>query len=202
MSDNFGYLDIILLAMFAGFIILRLRKILGRKTGHQGKSTDKYFPKGLEIVKDKDIENNEAIKTDSVDENAKKQFLKGAEIAYEQIITFFAQGDKRSLKPLLEKEMFNRFSEVIDERKSKQLKYETTFIGLKSAKVLEFKKIENIYKVTVNFVSEIITCVKDKNNQVVEGSPDIIKTVNDVWRFSKNMWSQNPTWYLVDTSSK
>ena len=202
MSDNFGYLDIILLAMFAGFIILRLRNILGRKTGHQGKSTNKYFPKGLEIVKDKDIENNEAIKTDSVDESAKKQFLKGAEIAYEQIITYFAQGDKRSLKPLLEKEMFNRFSEVIDERKSKQLKYETTFIGLKSAKVLEFKKIENIYKVTINFVSEIITCVKDKNNQVVEGSPDIIKTVNDVWRFSKNMWSQNPTWYLVDTSNK
>jgi len=202
MSDNFGYLDIILLAMFAGFIILRLRKILGRKTGHQGKPMNKYFSKGLEIVKDKDIENNEAIKTDSVDESAKKQFLKGAEIAYEQIITYFAQGDKRSLKPLLEKEMFNRFSEVIDERKSKQLKYETTFIGLKSAKVLEFTKIENIYKVTVNFVSEIITCVKDKNNQVVEGSPDIIKTVNDVWRFSKNMWSQNPTWYLVDTSTK
>ena len=202
MSDNFGYLDVILLAMFAGFIILRLRNILGRKTGHQGKATNKYFPKGLEIIKDKDIENNEAIKTDSVDEDAKKQFLKGAEIAYEQIITYFAQGDKRSLKPLLEKEMFNRFSEVIDERKSKQLKYETTFIGLKSAKVLEFKKIENIYKVTVNFVSEIITCVKDKNHQVVEGSPDIIKTVNDVWRFSKNMWSQDPTWYLIDTSKK
>ena len=200
MSDNFGYLDIILLAMFAGFIILRLRNILGRKTGHQGKVTDKYFPKGLKIVKD--IENNEAIKTDSVDENAKKQFLKGAEIAYEQIITYFAQGDKRSLKPLLEKEMFNRFSEVIDERKSKQLKYETTFIGLKSAKVLEFKKIENIYKVTVNFVSEIITCVKDKNNQIIEGNPDTIKTVNDVWRFAKNMWSQDPTWYLIDTSDK
>ena len=200
MSDNFGYLDIILLAMFAGFIILRLRNILGRKTGHHGKPTNKYFPKGLSIIKD--IENNEDIRTDNVDENAKKQFLKGAEIAYEQIITYFAQGDKRSLKPLLEKEMFNRFSEVIDERKSKQLKYETTFIGLKSAKVLEFKKIENIYKVTVNFVSEIITCVKDKNNQVVEGSPDIIKTVNDVWRFSKNMWSQDPTWYLVDTSNK
>ena len=202
MSDNFGYLDIILLAMFAGFIILRLRNILGRRTGHQGKSTNKYFHKGLEIIKVKDIENNEAIKTDNVDENAKKQFLKGAEIAYEQIITYFARGDKRSLKPLLEKEMFNRFSEVIDDRKSKQLKYETTFIGLKSAKVLEFKKIENIYKVTVNFVSEIITCVKDKNNQIVEGSPDIIKTVNDVWRFSKNMWSQDPTWYLVDTSNK
>ena len=198
MSSQFGFLDIILLAMFAGFIILRLRSILGRRTGHQGKSVNKYFPKGMEILKD--IENNDAIKTGNVDEEAKKQFLKGAEVAYERIITSFAKGDKKSLKSLLEKNIFNRFSDVIDERKSKQLKYETTFIGLKSSKISEFKKIENIYRVTVNFVSEIITCVKDKNDQVIEGNPDTIKTVYDVWKFSKNMWSQDPTWYLVDTS--
>ena len=200
MSGNFGYLDIILLAMLAGFIVLRLRNILGRKTGHQEKPINKYFPKGLKVMQD--IENNEAIKTGNIDENVKKQFLKGAEIAYEQIITSFAKGDKKSLKPLLEKEMFNRFSEVIDERKNKQLKSETTFIGFKSTKILEFKKIENIYKVSVNFVSEIITCVKDKNNQIIEGNPDTIKTVSDIWRFAKNMWSQDPTWYLVDISSK
>ena len=200
MSSNFGFIDIILLAMLAGFIVLRLRNILGRKTGHQKKPINKYFPKGLEVIKD--IENNEAIKTGNIDENVKKHFLKGAEIAYEQIITSFAKGDKKLLKSLLAKEMFNRFSEVIDERKQKQLKSETTFIGFKSIKILEFKKIENIYKVSVNFVSEIITCVKDKNNQIIEGNPDTIKTVNDVWRFAKNMWSQDPTWYLVDTSSK
>jgi len=200
MSSNFGYLDIILLAMLAGFVFLRLRNILGRKTGHQEKSTNKYFPKGSKIMKD--IENNEAIKTGNVDDAAKEKFLKGAEIAYEQIITSFAKGDKKSLKRLLEKQMFTRFSEVIDERKNKKLKYETTFIGLKSSKILEFKKIENIYRVTVNFVSEIITCVKDKNNQIIEGNPDTIKTVNDIWKFSKNMWSQDPTWYLVETSNK
>jgi len=200
MSSSFGFLDLILLAMLAGFIILRLRNILGRKTGHQGKPTGKFFPRGLDTIKD--IENNKDIKTGNINENAKKQFLKGAEIAYEKIITSFAKGDKKSLKGLLEKNMFNRFSEVIDERKNKQLKYETTFIGFKSTKILEFKKIENIYKVTVNFISEIITCIKDKNDKVIEGNPDAIKTVNDVWKFSKNMWSQDPTWYLVDTSSK
>ena len=200
MSSQFGFIDIILLAMFAGFIILRLRNILGRKTGHQRKSMGRYFPKGMEVLKD--IENNEAIKTGDVDEEAKKQFLKGANIAYEQIITSFAEGDKKLLKNLLGKGLFKDFAEVIDERKEKKLKYETTFIGVKSSKVLEFKKIENIYKVTVNFVSEIITCVKDKNNQIVEGNPDIIITVNDVWKFSKNMWSQDPTWYLVETSNK
>jgi len=200
MSSQFGFIDIILLAMFAGFIILRLRSILGRKTGHQKKPMNKYFPKGMEVLKD--IENNEAIKTGAVDEEAKKQFLKSANMAYEQIITSFANGDKESLKNLLGKGLLNDFSEVIDERKEKKLTYETTFIGVKSSKVLEFKKIENIYKVTVNFVSEIITCVKDKNNQIIEGNPDIIKTVNDVWKFSKNMWSQDPTWYLVETSNK
>jgi len=199
MNYQFGFIDIILLAMFAGFIILRLRSILGRRTGHQAKPINKYFPKEMEILKD--IENNEAIKTGNVNEEAKKQFLKGAKIAYEQIIISFAKGDKKALKSLLEKNLFNRFSEVIDERKNKETKSETTFIGIKSAKISEFKKIENIYKVTVNFVSEIITCVKDKNNQIIEGNPDTIKTVNDVWKFSKNMWSQDPTWYLVDTSN-
>ena len=200
MSSQFGFIDIILLAMFAGFIILRLRNILGRKTGHQGKSMSRYFPRGMETLQD--IENNEAIKSGNVDAEAKKQFLKGADIAYEQIITAFSKGDKKSLKNLLGKKMYEDFSEVIDERKKKEHNYETTFIGVKSSKVLEFKKIENIYKVTVNFVSEIITCVKDKNNKVIEGNPDVIKTVNDVWKFSKNMWSQAPTWYLVETSNK
>ena len=200
MGNQFEFIDIILLAMFAGFIILRLRNILGRKTGHQGKLINRFFPKGVEVLKD--IENNEEISKGEVDEAAKKEFLKGAGIAYEQIITSFANGDKKSLKRLLGKNMFENFSEVLEERKNKELKYETTFIGLKSSKVLEFKKIENIYKVTVNFVSEIITCVKDKEQKVIEGNPDKIKTVNDIWKFSKNMWSQDPTWYLVDTSQK
>ncbi|RZO49995.1 MAG: Tim44/TimA family putative adaptor protein [Candidatus Pelagibacterales bacterium] len=198
MSGQFGFIDIILLAMFAGFIILRLRNILGRKTGHQGKPTSRYFPKGMEVLKD--IENNEAIRTGNIEEEVKKNFLKGANIAYETIVTSFAKGDKKLLKGLLGKGLFEDFASVIDERKQKNLNYETTFIGIKSSKILEFKKIENIYKVSVNFVSEIITCVKDKNNQVIEGDPDTIKTVNDVWKFSKNMWSQDPTWYLVETS--
>ncbi len=200
MISQFGFIDIILLAMFAGFIILRLRNILGRKTGHQEKPVNRHFPRGLETLED--IENNEAIKSGNIDEEAKKQFLKGADIAYEQIITSFAKGDKKLLKSLLGKEMFGDFSKVIDDRKQNLHKYETTFIGIKSSKILEFKKIENIYKVTVNFVSEIITCVKDKNSKIIEGNPDTIKTVNDVWKFSKNMWSQDPTWYLVETSNK
>ncbi len=112
MSNQFGFIDIILIAMFAGFIILRLRNILGRKTGHQGKQMSRFFPRGMEVLKD--IENNEAIRTGNVDEEMKKQFLKGADIAYEQIITSFANGDKKSLKGLLGKGMFNEFLEVVN----------------------------------------------------------------------------------------
>jgi len=200
MSNQFGFIDIILLVMFAGFIILRLRNILGRRTGHEEKPTNRHFPARSKIIRD--IENNEDIKSGNIEEEVKKKFLKGADIAYEQIIVAFAKGDKRALKSLLGKEIYNDFSEVIDKRKENKHKYETTFIGVKSSKVLEFKKIENIYKVTVNFVSEIITCVKDNNNKIIQGNPDVIKTVNDVWKFSKNMWSQDPTWYLVETSNK
>ena len=200
MSNQFGFIDIILLAMFAGFILLRLRNILGKKTGHQGKPMKIFSAKRMGALKD--MENNEAIKTGNVDEEAKKQFLKGADIAYEKIIVSLAKGDKKLLKSLLGKDLFADFSAIIDERRKKQLKYETTFIGVKSSKILEFKKIENIYKVTINFVSEIITCVRDHNDKIIEGNPDIIKTANDVWKFSKNMWSQNPAWYLVETTNK
>ena len=200
MSNQIGFIDVILLAMFAGFIILRLRNILGRKTGHQGKPINKYFPKGVQTLND--LEKNEAIKTGHIEEETKKNFLKGADIAYEQIVISFANGDKKTLKSLLGKNLYADFSEVIDQRTKKNLKYETTFIGIKSSNIEEFKKIENIYKVTVNFVSEIITCVKDQNDKIVEGNRDKIKTVSDVWKFSKNMWSQDPTWYLVETSKK
>ena len=114
MSNSFGYIDIILLAMFAGFIFLRLKNVLGRRTGHQGKTVKRFELRGMEVLKD--IENNEAIKSGNVDENAKKMFLKGAKLAYEQIIMSFAKGDKKTLKPLLNKEMYEKFSNAIEER--------------------------------------------------------------------------------------
>jgi predicted lipid-binding transport protein (Tim44 family) len=129
-------------------------------------------------------------------------FIKGAKAAYEMIITSFAKGDKNTLKPLLNKEIYRNFSDEIDHRKKEKLKSELTFVGVKSAEIKNFEKKDNIYIFTVNFVSEIITCKKDKDNKVIEGNPDIIKTVNDVWKFSKNMWSSDPNWYLVETQVK
>jgi len=122
MSSQFGFIDIILLAMFAGFIILRLRNILGRKTGHQGRPMNRHFPRGMEVLKD--IENNDAIKSGQINEEAKKQFLNGANIAYEQIIVSFAKGDKKLLKNLLGKDlngMYNNNSNDIIKNGTKEL---------------------------------------------------------------------------------
>jgi len=197
MNSSFEYLDIILLAIIAGFIILRLRGILGRRTGHEKKDFGDLFGKKVtQSGSEKKVVN---LSSDKLDDAAKEQFIKGAKAAYETIITSFANGDKKALKPLLNKEIFQNFSDEIDHRKKENLKSELTFVAVKSAKIKNFEKKDNIYTFTVNFISEIITCKKDKNNKVVEGNPDIIKTVNDMWKFSKNMWSSNPNWYLVET---
>ena len=197
MNSSFEYLDIILLAIIAGFIILRLRGMLGRRTGHEKKDFGDLFGKKLtQSDSEKKVVN---LSTSKLDDAAKEQFIKGAKEAYEMIITSFAEGDKKALKPLLNKKIFQNFSDEIDYRKKENLKSELTFVGVKSAEIKNFEKKDNNYTFTVNFVSEIITCKKDKNNNVIEGSPDIIKTVKDVWKFSKNMWSSNPNWYLVET---
>jgi len=195
MNYSFEYIDIILLAMIAGFIFLRLRGILGKRTDFREKlSTDFKQEFQKETIK-KNLENQ------TFDDSAKQEFLNGAKAAYETIVTSFAKGDKNILKPLLNKEIYKNFSDEIDNRKKENIKSELTFVGVKSAKIKNFEKKDNIYTFTVDFVSEIITYKKDKNNKVIEGNPETIKTVNDVWKFSKNMWSNNPNWYLVETQA-
>jgi len=197
MNNSFEYLDIILLAIIAGFIILRLRRTLGRRTGHEKKGFGDLF--GKKVTQSGSVKKVVNLSPDKLDDAAKEQFINGAKAAYEMIITSFAEGDKKALKPLLNKKIFQNFSDEIDYRKKENLKSELTFVGVKSAEIKNFEKKDNNYTFTVNFVSEIITCKKDKNNNVIEGNPDIIKTVKDVWKFSKNMWSSNPNWYLVET---
>ena len=195
MNYSFEYIDIILLAMIAGFIFLKLRGILGKRTGFSGKLSTDFKQEIQKETTNKNLENQ------TFDDSAKQEFLNGAKAAYETIVTSFAKGDKNILKPLLNKEIYKNFSGEIDNRKKENIKSELTFVGVKSAKIKNFEKKDNIYTFTVDFVSEIITCKKNKNNKVIEGDPDIIKTVNDIWKFSKNMWSNNPNWYLVETQA-
>ena len=197
MSNNFGYLDIILLAMIAGFIILRLRNILGRKTGHQDKVYSEFSGKKFEQFKNP-VETKVKKSPTEFDVNEKKQFLKGAEIAYETILTSFSKGDKESLKSLLTEKMQANFSSAIEDRKSKKIKSELTFVGIKSSAIQKFEKTAEALFFTVKFVSEIISVKKNQDNKIVEGDPNKIQTVIDHWKFTRKISSVNPNWYLAE----
>ena len=195
MSYSFEYIDIILLAMIAGFIVLRLRGILGKKTGFE-EDVSSSFPQESNEIKTQSIQNSE-----NFDENAKQEFLKGAKIAYETIITNFSNGKLKEIKSLLDKNVYQQFDEAIKDRMVKKLSSETTFIGINSAEIKEHQQNKNMLEVTVEFVSEIISCMKDKENKIISGDPEKVKKVHDIWKFSKDTRSRNPNWFLIDTQA-
>ena len=195
MEYRFEYIDIILLAMIAGFIFLRLRGILGKRSGFEGKPPAQF----QEILKNIDP-NIKTQHQENFDKNAQQEFLKGAKIAYETIITDFSDNDNKLIKskPLLSKKIHDQFNEALKERNSKGHFAEITFIGVNSADIKEHNKTNNILKVTVDFVAEVITCIKDKDKKIISGSPDKIKKIYDTWVFSRDTRSNNPNWQLVD----
>ncbi len=195
MNYSFEYIDIILLAMIAGFIFLRLRGILGKRTGFEGKAP----PQFQEILKNVD-QNLKTKQNINFDEEAQKDFLKGAKIAYETIITDFSDDDNKLVKSkaLLSKKIHDQFDEALKERSNKGHFAEITFIGINSADIKDHKKMNDILKVTVDFVAEVITCIKDKDKKIVSGNPEQIKKIYDTWVFSRDIKSKNPNWQLVD----
>ena len=195
MNYSFEYIDIILLAMIAGFIFLRLRGILGKRSGFEGKAP----PQFEEILKNVQLDKN-LKESQSFDEKAKKEFLTGAKIAYETIITDFSDNDNKltTSKPLLSNKIFDQFNDALKERNAKGHYAEITFIGVNSATIKEHKKNNNILQVTVDFVGEVITCIRDKEKKIISGNPEKIKKIYDTWVFSRDMKSTNPNWQLVD----
>jgi predicted lipid-binding transport protein (Tim44 family) len=198
MSYSFEYIDIILLAMIAGFIFLRLRGILGKKTDFEGEG--KAHPQYEKILKDIKINNPTKI-NEAFDNDAQKEFLKGAKIAYETIITDFSDNDNKitTSKSLLNQKIYNQFNEALKERSSSGHYAEITFIGINSAIIKEHKKIDKLLNVTVDFVAEVITCIRDKDKKIISGDPEKIKKIYDTWVFSRNITSTNPNWKLVNT---
>ena len=196
MNHSFEYIDIILLAMIAGFIFLRLRGILGKRTGFEGKAPSQFEKVLNNVQKD-----NKVAKKDNFDEQAQQEFLKGAKIAYETIITDFSDNDNKltTSKSLLSKKIFDQFNEALKERSKKGHYAEITFIGVNSAEIKEHKKVNDILNVTVDFVAEIITCIKDKEKKIISGDTEKIKKIYDTWVFSRDTRSISPNWQLVDT---
>ena len=196
MNYSFEYIDIILLAMIAGFIFLRLRGILGKRTGFEGKTT----PQFKEVIKNINKINEPKKTAEVFDDEAQKEFLKGAKIAYETVITDFSDNDNKitTSRSLLNSEIYNQFNKALNERSSRGHFAEITFIGVNSATIKEHKKIGRILNVNVDFIAEVITCIRDKDKKIVSGDPEKIKKIYDTWVFSRDTTSANPNWQLIN----
>ncbi|MDB4022663.1 Tim44/TimA family putative adaptor protein [Pelagibacteraceae bacterium] len=197
MSENFGFIDIILLAMIAGFIFLRLRNVLGKgadnssiKPNFANKSRDDFS-----FVKEVRTESNKPVFDEA-------SFKKGAEYAYEMIINGFANGDKQSLKQLLTKKLYLDFEKIIDDRNEKKLTSSLTFIGIEKMSIDKVSNVDTKYKVTARFISQIINCLKNEKSEVVEGDAEKTKTTTDVWSFERDLKDSDPTWYLTELSAE
>lgn len=198
MSENFGFIDIILLAMIAGFIFLRLRNVLGKgadnfpvKPNFANKSRDDFSF----VKKEVRAESNKPVFDEA-------SFKKGAEYAYEMIINAFAKGDKQSLKPLLTKKLYLDFEKIIDDRNEKKLTSSLTFIGIEKMSIDKVSNVDTKYKVTARFISQIINCLKNEKGEVVEGDAEKTKTTTDVWSFERDLKDSDPTWYLTELSAE
>ena len=195
MNDNFGYIDIVLLAIVAGIIILRLRNVLGKG------AEDSAVRAKKSVIVDTQFEDvNPSREEENINLREFKEeiFLKGAQSAYEMIVNAFAAADKKTLKDLTSPEVYKSFIGVLDERKNKKYVNQFTFIGIKKTKIENVDKKDSFYTVKTRFVSEIISCIKDANNNIIEGSAEEIQTVNDVWSFSRDLNSDDPTWHLTE----
>ena len=195
MNYSFQYIDIILLAMIAGFIFLRLRGILGKRTGFEGKAPAQ-FKDAIRKIK---VDDNKSSRN-NFDDVAQKEFLTGAKIAYETIITDFGDNDNKitKAKHLLNKKIYDQFDEALNERAKRGHFAEITFIGLNKAEIKEHKRIGNMLNVTVDFIAEVITCIKDNEKKIISGDPEKIKKIYDTWVFSRDTTSSNPNWQLVN----
>ena len=203
MSEAFQYLDILILAIIAGIVLLRLRSVLGRRTGHEktDKSSFNYetpqqtqTEKVIEIKPETDVPSREDGWFD------KDDFLKGASNAYETIVTNFENGNKEALKPLLSSDVMDSFASVIDERNSKSESVEFNFIGIEKSEIVHKDLKKNPMEVSVRFISEMITCIKNSKDEVISGSLNQVQKITDVWTFEKNQKSKGSNWLLAATT--
>jgi predicted lipid-binding transport protein (Tim44 family) len=203
MDNAFQYMDIIFLAIIAGLVLLRLRSVLGKRTGSEKKDPNQFSYdqpiKQSPTAKDKVINIKDKITHKSEWFNS-DDFLEGANAAYETILTNFENGNLKTLKPLLDQEVLKSFTTVVDQRKQDQQNVEFSFIGIDSSEII-YKDLNSVpMEVTVRFVSEMITCIKNTKDEVISGSLNQVQKITDVWTFTKDKKIKSNNWLLAATS--
>ncbi len=240
MSEVFDIYTLLFLVL-AVVIFLRLRSVLGRRTGNERQPYDPYsasqnrvggaaksgdtvvnLPTGrgahaaeLPAESAADIEariEDFAPKDSPLAKSLTaliqrdpsfdpKKFLDGAKVAYEMVVSAYADGDEQVLKQLLSDDVFQSFKRNIAERNSRGDKAETTLVGISKADIIEAELKDKAADVTVRFTAELISVVRDAENKVIEGDPETVRDVNDIWTFSRDVSSRNPNWKLVATQT-
>jgi predicted lipid-binding transport protein (Tim44 family) len=224
MGDFPHYFDIILFAMVAAFLILRLRSVLGRRTGHERRpdnftrqaeqpadsAANKVIPLGkrgaarppLPMAKPADAVAAGLERIRSVDPSFDPaQFLEGARVAFDMIVAAFASGDKAQLRPLLNDEVYKPFAAAIDEREAAGETLETRILQLKTIDIVEAELAGRIARVTVKFVSDQINVLRAHDASIVDGDPEHPTEKTDFWSFARDTRSGDPNWALVTTAS-
>ncbi|MEM9278415.1 MAG: Tim44/TimA family putative adaptor protein [Pseudomonadota bacterium] len=225
----------------AVFILLRLRSVLGQRTGHQkpedffdrmskrdASAEDEAGTDNVVKLPRRDGDGNVEVeeknqKVAEIDQIAKprtklnkglkeilsadanfspKEFLGGANMAYEMIVNAFADGDKRSLRNLLSSEVFSGFESVINDRANNGETVKSSFVGIDSSKIRNAELSDNNANVTVRFESQIVSATYDKDNNLIDGDENEVVRVTDIWTFSRNTQSRDPNWKLVATEAE
>ena len=231
MSDGLPFFDIILFAMIAAFLVLRLRSVLGRRDGHKGgrrnpfarslpkeQADDKVVP--LPSARDAEADTEADTKAEAVGDDAEDdlaagfreikavdrgfepaEILSGARIAFELVLSAYAAGDTDALKPLLSAEVLDNFTQPIREREAAGETMEHTLIGVKSADIVEAFLDGGMAHVTVKFVTDQANVTRDAKGEVVDGDPSAVTEVTDFWTFARDTGSRDPNWTLVATRS-
>jgi predicted lipid-binding transport protein (Tim44 family) len=241
-----GRIDVttLLFLILAVVIFLKLRSVLGRRTGHEQARHERYkaqqeaSQRAKVAAQDKvvtlprrDREEVEArpvepaVRSD-VEERAKglaagdtglakglvdivradmsfdpDQFLKGARAAYEIIVTAFAEGNRKTLRDLLSREVYDGFAGAIADRESRGEQIDQSFVGIKSSDIVEAELKNGMAQLTIKFVSELISATRGKAGEVIAGDPKRIKEVTDIWTFAREVASRNPNWRLIATQA-
>ena len=224
MVGGFQFLDIIFFAMVAAFLVLRLRSVLGRRTGHERRPSDASARR-----RDSKKEQNNVIELSDQSEESPEdsgppmaddpisaglaeireadssfqpaEFLDGARDAFESILQAFATEGLVTLKNLLNDEVFDNFNAAIQARQKAGETLESTIVGIKSTDYLEAQLEGRTAFITVKFVSEQVNVTRDGEGNVTEGDPSKVSEVTDIWTFAHNTRSRNPNWTLVGTRS-
>jgi predicted lipid-binding transport protein (Tim44 family) len=218
MGDGLAFFDIVFFALVAGFLILRLRSVLGRRTGTENRerwtpriptpANERPLPDNVTPLPNRD---NVAVASSPLDQALTqirvadpafdpKRFADGARAAFEMIVTAFAQGDTAALRPLLADDVYENFAAAIKGRLDAKQTLETTLIAIKSAEVIEARMEGRTAFVTVKFVSEQVNVTRNAAGEVVDGDPNRVTVVTDVWTFARNTRASDPNWALVQTS--